>query len=117
MQRFNREYLPKLLGLDKEYIREIARKARNIEVSEKEAELVNKYTTIDVLLSMLNPKKNNNFQDRIKQMKKGKVDDYKFFVALYEDNNNSLPIKVKNVLKYAPCGRAKIDALEYRISH
>jgi hypothetical protein len=116
MKKFNRKYLPEILGLDRKHISEIKNKSINIDVSEKEAKIVNKYTTIDVVLGLLNFRNQESYKSRIERMSKGKVEDYKFFVALYEDNNNSLPHKVENYIRHSPCGKAKMQALEYRFS-
>ena len=45
---------------------------------------------------------------------KGKIEDYKLFVVIYIDYENSLPQKIQAYMRYSPCGRAKMEALMIR---
>jgi hypothetical protein len=105
---------PKALNLKEEEIIELRNKSKHVRVSKEEEEIVNKYTKFDAFLYSGLKFKKENLELRTKRMYQGKVEDYKFFVALYEKNNHSLSDQIKKYLKFSPCGQAKLNALNYR---
>jgi hypothetical protein len=100
------------LGITDQYLREIILRSKDVTVSNAEASIVNKWTKIDVLIDMITNWNGRSYHERVQRMTYGKNDDYKLFVILQDDNR--LTQKAIKYMKYSPCGKAKLDALQYR---
>ena len=107
--------LASTLGLDRGYIEQIHSTSEKLNVSVLENKIVNFYTSVYALLTLME-KGNKNYKTLKKDISEKKVDRYKFFIALYEDNNNSFPIQTQKYLKSHPCGKVKLMALKYRLA-
>ena len=100
---------PRRFTLESSYIQSLREKAKNIPISEQEAAIVNKYTSIDAFFVG-----KGNYKERKEKMWLGKVKDYKFFVALLYEESGQLPKNVRQYMEFSPCGQAKLQALKYR---
>jgi hypothetical protein len=106
--------LKETFGISREYLRDAASRSHTVEVSSAEAEVVNRWSSLDVCLDMLMHPGMGSYSQRLERMTRGKVDDYRLFVVLYEDKNSAVMSNLERCLKYSPCGRAKLDALRLR---
>jgi hypothetical protein len=106
------------LGLSKKYVCEIVQKAKSLDISEKEAKIVNKYAAIDtIVFTAFDKNFTKSYKSRLEQVRQANVRNYKLFVAIYKDHNNSFPPHIDKFLRDSLCGRAKIAALEYRLAN
>jgi len=104
----------KRLGISREYLEDVIARSKSVDVSEKESAIVNRWTKPDVIIDMLTNWNRGTYSERLIKMLKGKIEDYKLFVVIYIDYENSLPQKIQAYMRYSPCGRAKMEALMIR---
>lgn len=101
------------IGLKPAEITEICRNAREVEVSLLEKLLVNLFTPLDTTLGYILDKTSKPFSECMGIMWEGKIEDYKRFVLL-EERYDGLPEKGRKLLRYSPCGQAKMTAIYLR---